>query len=434
MKSKYHNLFKGISWVIASSSINSIIQFLLILTLLKFYTQEEFGLWASITSIATVIIAGDFGIVNVLRNIISRELLNGNKGLSVAKDYFYSAFIFFVFTGIILSIILLFISNYIPFDDLFKTNNEYLKQQGKSIFIIIQYIFIFNIPFSMGIPLFFSFGESNIYSIINSIKSIISFTIVLYLSFINSSISLVAVIYFSSNLLISLTGTLYFIYRRKWFYYHFDFTNFRHKINEMLSVGIKFLSIQLFSSFLQNVLTIYAGSMISLSVAANINVIQKIFSFFGGIYQSTFNPLWSELASAFQKHNYDWCWNLLRKSVWITIICFSCVIILVSIGGDYIIKYIAGDEFRSNISILIFVGILFSIKIIFDNISLLQNATNKINILIYGYTLISTYVIFIIPYIIKHFGIISMIVNLIFLWCLFIIAIYFDLKKIINTK
>ena len=94
MYSRYNNLFKGVSWVVASSIIGSVLQFLLIFVLLNFYKQEEFGLWASVTSIAAVIVTGDFGIVNVLRNIISREILNGSKGIAISKQYFYSALIF----------------------------------------------------------------------------------------------------------------------------------------------------------------------------------------------------------------------------------------------------------------------------------------------------------------------------------------------------
>lgn len=94
MYSRYNILFKGVSWVVASSIIGSVLQFLLIFVLLNFYRQEEYGLWASVTSIAAVIVTGDFGVVNVLRNIISREILNGSKGLATSKQYFYSALIF----------------------------------------------------------------------------------------------------------------------------------------------------------------------------------------------------------------------------------------------------------------------------------------------------------------------------------------------------
>lgn len=102
---------------------------------------------------------------------------------------------------------------------------------------------------------------------------------VLCLSINKIHITYVAVAYFTSNLLISLLGTLYFVYKRRWFTYSFNWRDCYHKIREMLTIGVKFLSVQLFSSFLQNVLTIYAGSMVGLGVAANINVVQKIFHF-----------------------------------------------------------------------------------------------------------------------------------------------------------
>ena len=268
----------------------------------------------------------------------------------------------------------------------------------------------------------------------NSVKSIVAFMMVLCLSVNKIHITYVAVAYFTSNLLISLLGTLYFVYKRRWFAYSFNCRDCYHKIKEMLTIGVKFLSVQLFSSFLQNVLTIYAGSMVGLGVAANINVVQKIFSFFGGIYQSAFNPLWSELASAFQKHNYDWCWSLLKKSVCITITFFSCVVILVSILGDFFMEFIAGNEFKSNVAMFVLVGILFSIRIVFDNVSLLQNATNKLNAIVYGYSIMFVYVLIVIPWVVQQYGIELMILNLIFMWGLFIVWVYWDLRKIINNR
>ena len=72
----------------------------------------------------------------------------------------------------------------------------------------------------------------------------------------------------------------------------------------MLPIGIKFLGIQLSSSFITNVLTVYSGSMLGLSIAANVNVIQKVYMFLTGIYQSIFNPMWSSLSLNFFKRRY----------------------------------------------------------------------------------------------------------------------------------
>lgn len=82
MYSRYNILFKGVSWVVASSIIGSVLQFLLIFVLLNFYRQEEYGLWASVTSIAAVIVTGRFWVLlRILRNIISQRDPEWSKGL-----------------------------------------------------------------------------------------------------------------------------------------------------------------------------------------------------------------------------------------------------------------------------------------------------------------------------------------------------------------
>ena len=45
MYSRYNNLFKGVSWVVASSIIGSVLQFLLIFVLLNFINKKnlDFG-------------------------------------------------------------------------------------------------------------------------------------------------------------------------------------------------------------------------------------------------------------------------------------------------------------------------------------------------------------------------------------------------------
>ena len=125
---------------------------------------------------------------------------------------------------------------------------------------------------------------------------------------------------------------------------------------------------------------------------------------------------------------------MLKKSVCITITFFSFVVIIVSVLGDFFMKFIAGNEFKSKVSSFILVGILFSIRIVFDNVSLLQNATNKLNTIIYGYSIMFVYVLIVIPWLVQQYGIELMILNLIFMWGLFIVLAYWDLRKIINNR
>jgi len=73
------SLLQGISWIFLSTTVATLLRTLLVFIIIRFYTQEQFGLWGSITSIAAVIITGDFGLTNVLRSIASKNLSGGVK-------------------------------------------------------------------------------------------------------------------------------------------------------------------------------------------------------------------------------------------------------------------------------------------------------------------------------------------------------------------
>ena len=134
------SLFRNVSWIFASSVVSNLLRFLLIFILIRLYSPEEFGLWASITSIAAILVTGDFGITNVLRYKASKAI--EEKRVDDFKISFFSSLYFFLLFAIIVSIILVFISPYIPYEKLFKTDNVDLMLQGRKIFIIIHVLFL----------------------------------------------------------------------------------------------------------------------------------------------------------------------------------------------------------------------------------------------------------------------------------------------------
>ena len=427
-----NHLLKNISWVFSSSLISNLLRFALIFIIIKFYSQEEFGLWASITSLAAVIVTGDFGFTNVLRNIVSREIPRGEVGNQEAKQYFYSALFFFLIISTIISIILLAFIDSIPYQSFFKTNNEIIKLQGKKIFITIQFIFLFNIPLSLGIPLFFSYGESKYYSIITTTQSISTFLIILLLSLFHCAISILSISYFASNMVISTFGTIIFLKKRGWLKNIFPLKTPSKRIKYMLAKGIQYLGVQLSSSFLQNVLTIYAGTLVGLNTAANINIIQKVFTFFTGVYQSIFNPIWGELAPKYINKQYAQCKQIIEKTTILTGVVYTLLIIFTTICGDYIIKFLTTSEFQIEPKIFIMVGIFFMIKIMFDNLTLLQNATSQMYVIFIGYLIFDLFTMFCIPKITLSFGIDWLIISSIICWFIFGIIAYINFRKIVS--
>lgn len=204
------DVLRGASYMVIASVIVNLTRVLLVFLLSRYYSKEEFGVWATITSTAAVIATGDFGIINALRNKISFLNVEREKGLEQSKQYFYSSFIFLVFIiGLIISLLFIF-KEYIPFDYFFKTDNLLLKEKGAEIFFYIQILFLINIPLSMGLPLFFSYQETFVSALFTVIQAFFSFVTVLVLVVKECDIVVISIMYFMCNLLVSAIGTIYF--------------------------------------------------------------------------------------------------------------------------------------------------------------------------------------------------------------------------------
>lgn len=423
---------KGITYMLGSNTICNVLQFSQIFILIKFYTQEEFGLWSSITSIAAILITGDFGITNVLRNILSRERMNGKDGNEEARKYYLSAFIFFLLFSVIAIVVLLILSPFIPYENLFESDNMYLKLQGRYIFMAVMFIYLLSFPFGMGLPMCFSYGESKTIALMNTIRSVVSFILVLILALLSIPILYLAIGYFSINFVFTVLGTIVFLRKRKWNIFEFSDLNLIRRIKEMLGTGIKFLGIQLSSSFVQNALIVYSGSMVGLTTAANVSIINKIFTFFTGIYQGAFNPIWSKLTEFFHKGDFKKCCSIIKKSVSITVGIYLIVITAVVITGQWVIDTFIGGNYYCEPILVIFIGLITLLRMVFDNISLMLNAISKLNFLLLIYLIFAVLIIFILPPVINNYGFNGMAIFLIFCWLIASILVGYYVNLILK--
>jgi Membrane protein involved in the export of O-antigen and teichoic acid len=428
----YHKVFKDLSWTFISQSLGNLLRFLLIFVVIRCYSKEEFGLWASITSLAAVIITGDFGLTSVLRNIASEGLSKGLEGECNTKNAWLSAVVFLSLFAFVCIIILFIINGYPIFEQLFKTDNPQLKMQGNNIVLAVITVFLLNLPFGLTGGLFLSYGEVKEGAIFSLISGILTFISVISLSIAHIRIDIVSIVFFVSPLLINIISTLYFLNRRKWSNYNFSVKEISRHVFTMLPSGIKFVGIGSASNFIFNALTIYSGAMLGLSAAANINVAQKIYTFFASIMVSLLNPIWANLSRSFYSKEYQKCKKMLKIS-FLTILVVSIFIILATtLFRDVLLYIIAGGNYKSNVLDYLLVGGCLMGKVLFDNASLLLTAINKLNTIVIGYLLFSAIVLYVFPKIVIYWGFDYMMMILIILWIIFIIVVIFHTRSVIN--
>jgi O-antigen/teichoic acid export membrane protein len=427
------SVMKGSFSMLLSSLIGNLTRLGLVMILSRYYSKEQFGIWATVTSTAAVIAYGDFGIINALRNKLSLLIVLGDEGLKEAKKYFFSAFIFFMVLSLILSAAVIILSKFLSFDLLFKTDNQLLKNQGVYIILWIQFLFFINIPLSMGVVSFFSFQESKFSALFSTIQTFASFCVVAIFTFFNLSIVAISIGYFVSSTLVNGIGTLYFLKRRRWFSYTFIFKEFYNHLKELIATGVKFMGFQLTNSFLQNAGTILASSFLGLSVAAEFNMVQKLYAFFSGMYVSMFNPIWGGYAEAAAKKDWRWCKRTLNISLIGTIIIFTLAIVGLYFFGNYLLVFLAGKSYISERILFLLLGLTSLFYILFSAATILQNATNKINLLLIS-TVAACFLVFPISKIfIAKFQVAGIAISTSLLWftltCLLTMQTYYIINK-----
>lgn len=375
------SLLKSTTYIFTSTLIDSIVRFLIVMILTRYYSKEEFGIWASISSIGAILVTGDFGITNALRNKVSSLLVfEGNS--ETMQKYFYSVLYFFLFISLVFTCILLLSFNFINLDFLFKTDNELLRNTGTKILIFVQIIFLWTIPMSVAPPLFFSYNESERIAKINIFRSVCLLLSIIILILSNASITLISLSNFIIILLFSVVSSFIFIYKHKWFNYKVSLKEIIKLNKELLKTGVKFMTLQFSSSYMQNVGTIIAGSFLSLSLAADYNIYMKIYTFIIQLIQSIFNPIWGRFSSAYFKRDKEWIKQAYKKlKISITSVFILSSLILTFIG-NCLVSFIAGTTYNTSGTIYFMLGISSMTYILFNLASTLPNATNKLNILL----------------------------------------------------
>ncbi len=373
--------FRDAFSVMAASFVDAISKVAIVFVLTRYYDKTEFGLWSTITSIGAIAVTGDFGIINALRNKISKLIADGDDNTLIQK-YFFSSFYFFLLLAIIFTALFIISLGFISYDELFNTTDQILRQTGLKILVFIQILFFFNIPFSIANPLFYSYQESSISALFILLRALSLFVFIILFSLCELSIVHISCFYFTINTIFSFIQTIYFIIRHKWYRFRVNVrTIFRLNI-ELIKTGFKFMILQFSSGFLQNIGTILAGACLGLTLAADYNIYTKLFSFAIVIFQSFLNPIWGSCANAVYSRQYVWLRSIFFRLKSIITVSFILMTIILCIFGNWILELLAGNEYKASVYILAVMGMSSMFYMLFDSSTIIPKASNHIGVLI----------------------------------------------------
>ena len=137
------------------------------------------------------------------------------------------------------------------------------------------------------------------------------------------------------------------------------------------------------------------------------------------------------MSQLYFSHEIAQCHRVLVKSSVITFVFVIGSIFFVTLLRDIMVGFIATDQYTTSALLFLLVGLFVMSKLIFDNISLLHNASNRLNIIVIGYAIFSVFVIWLVPRLAKDYGFYSMTISLVACWGCFIISVFIHLKYVL---
>jgi O-antigen/teichoic acid export membrane protein len=425
------------SLIISLSTIVSALSRLLMVTLLaRHFSNDQYGVWVSITSVAAIMMFGDFGITNALRNKISMLNVNEHDSQEEQRQYFFTSLYFFTGISIILLTVFLSTAEFMPIKALYNTTNIVLQQEAVLSFVAVQSIFILCIPWGIANGLYFSYEEGTVLSYINITSSIMLIALIISATlFTKIGVFNLALVVFSVNFLSGLTSTMVFLYRRKWLHsLAIDLKLFFPRIKELLLSSLKFLSIQLSGAFISNSPTVAIAAIIDLRTAASYNIIQKLFTFVITVYQSIFNPFWGKYAKLAAQNNWMKVREIDQKLIAITALIFAMVIIFFSIFSKSIIHIFVGPGYESNLTIILLLGISYLFNMLYEASSLTQNSIGRINLRLTLQLIITLLMPSLIKFVSAKFELFGICMLIAVIWMLLFIVLRIETLAIIKRK
>lgn len=355
--------------------INMTITYITIPLTLKYLSDERYGVWQTILTIISWAALSNFGIGNGLRNKVTEAITSrDNKKL---KGYISSAYIYIsAISGIIL-LVGIFAVFFINTDVIFK-NNTIARNEILISFVIV--IINFCINFILGISSSIAFGihKSSLVNLFQAITSLLTLLGLIILNkFTSASLISIAFLYLMANSISNIIFTIVIVSDRK---LRPSIKCYDKKIGrDLTSLGLEFFILQVATLVLFSTDNFIISSFIGAEKVTGYSIASKLFQVISTLYSILLIQLWSSVAEANFKKDYNWIKRAVLKLL-VLLLPTGIVIIGMLVKFDFITRLWLGKNLiidRRLLYLCAFYAWLICFNGIFVNV---QNGMSKIRV------------------------------------------------------
>lgn len=360
-------IFKGLA-IFAS--------FLAMPLMIKYLGVERYGVWSTLLSIVSWVVLFDIGIGNGLRNKISESLAQNNK--QEAHNYISTAYIIIGAISVMLILIFLIASAYIPWQKFFNITS--ISNQDLQNVVNITAIFLFlNFWISLINQVFNGFQKTSLVVFNQFISNTFSLLAVFILyTFYESSLVKLAFAYGISLVSSSLILSFWFYRRNRELIPRIKSFGLNYT-KSITSLGFKFFIIQIAVIVIFTTDKILITQLFGPGYVASYDVVFKLFSVITVAHGILMAPLWSAYSDAYNRNDMEWIEKTIKNQLKIYLLIIALTIFLIYLAKPIIALWIGGDFVVDNM--LIIAMALFILVSTWNNIfAFFVNAANKLDV------------------------------------------------------
>lgn len=376
------------------------LSFLLVPLTIDYLDVTRYGIWMTLLSVMSWVSFFDIGLGHGLRNKLAESLAVDK--IELAKVYASTGFVTVCFIAFFILVILFSVVPFLDFTRIFNTDSL-TNREISGLVLIVGFFFILNFVFSLSGSLFYAYQKAATASLASVLLNLFAVVSIFFLiRFTSGSLFYLGVCYGLSLVLSNFLLTFYFFRKHNDLLPSAKFIRL-DKIREITQLGVKFFVINM------AVLVIFATDNIIITQVLGpaevtpYNVVFKLFSIITIGHGIIVTPLWSAYTEAFQKGDYKWIKDTLRKLNLLMIPVIVGVIFLIVFARD-IINIWVGSEIRFTSMLVVLMGV-YTIVAVWSNVyACFVNGVGKIEPQMYSSIIASLINIPLSIYLAKNMG------------------------------
>jgi len=343
--------------LLGSTGVTLAVGILMAGILARYFSPEEFGMWAILMSLNGILINGfDFGFGNALRNKLANLYGEKETAGTQPRVYFLSVFYWFILSAIFLTGVFCLAKWVLPWEILFHSQNPRLIAEGSFLIAAGGSILAFNIAFNTYSSGFFGYQESQWNAIFNGLSKLGLLGATLGLVLLGLSFFSINLALFLVTLGVSVVGWFFFLKARQWTLEGVAWQTIWEKIKELWRPSALFAMLQIFSTGLLNADYFLVSGFLGLETVGDYFLVKRIYLVLGSFHFALLLPIWSAYTEALANRDFAWIDQTLRKTIGYTLLIFVTGIFVMVLLGDRII-YLWTGKWVQTTSLFFWLGV-----------------------------------------------------------------------------